>query len=161
MAKRTLNDRIIRALKPAKPGKRVEIFDSLVPGLSVRTTDAGVKSFTLATRYPGHKHPARRTIGRYGEGSLEQASNTAREWLPLVARGIDPAVEIERQRLAEQRKHAASFAAVEKISLAINSPENARVQRLHAISSVSSSRSWAGARSPRSPRATSSRLSSR
>jgi Arm domain-containing DNA-binding protein/integrase-like protein len=112
MAKRTLNDRIIKALKPAKPGRRVEVFDSIVPGLSVRVTDAGVKSFTLATRYPGHKHPARRTIGRYGEVSLERARNTAREWLQLVARGIDPAVEIERQRLAEQRKHAASFAAI-------------------------------------------------
>jgi integrase len=112
MARRTLTDRLIKALKPAKPGKRVEVFDGIVPGLSVRVTDAGVKSFTLATRYPGHEHPARRTIGRYGEVSLEQARNTAREWLQLVARGIDPAVELERQRLAEQRKHAASFAAV-------------------------------------------------
>jgi len=112
MARRTLTNRLIKALKPARPGKRVEVFDGIVPGLSVRVTDAGVKSFTLATRYPGHEHPARRTIGRYGEVSLEQARNTAREWLQLVARGIDPAVEIERQRLAEQRKHAASFAAV-------------------------------------------------
>src|SRR5262249_47788650 len=112
MARRTLTDRFIKALKPAKPGKRPAFFDAIVPGLAVRVTEAGVKSFALVTRYPGHEHPAPRTIGRYGEVSLEQARNTAREWLQLVARGIDPAVEIERQRLAEQRKHAASFAAV-------------------------------------------------
>jgi len=112
MTKRTLNDRIIKALKPAKPGKRVEVFDALVPGLSVRVTDKGAKTFMLVTRYPGSSNPARRALGAYGEITLEQARNRAREWLQLVQRGIDPAAEVERQRLAEQRKRADKFAAI-------------------------------------------------
>jgi integrase len=112
MAKRTLNDRIIKALKPAKPGKRVDVWDALVPGLGVRVTDTGVKTFTLVTRYPGHKNPARRALGGYGEITLEQARAKAREWLSLIQRGVDPQVEIERQRLAEQRKRAGTFASV-------------------------------------------------
>jgi hypothetical protein len=112
MAKRTLNDRIIKALKPAAAGKRREVWDALVPGLGVRVTDAGAKSFVLATRYPGRVNPARRALGSYGELTLEQARNKAREWLNLVGRGIDPAAEVERQRLAEQRKRAGTFASV-------------------------------------------------
>ena len=53
MAKRTLNDRIIRAIKPAPAGKRHEVWDALVPGLGLRTTETGAKTFVLATRYPG------------------------------------------------------------------------------------------------------------
>src|SRR5947209_5402629 len=110
MARRTLNDRIIKALKPAKPGKRAEIFDSIVPGLSVRVTDTGAKSFTLVTRYPGSSNPARRALGAYGEITLEQARVKARHWLELVGRGGEPTVGRARPRLAEQRPRAGTFA---------------------------------------------------
>jgi integrase len=112
MAKRTLNDWIIKALKPAPAGQRREVWDALVPGLGVRTTETGAKSFVLATRYPGSPNPARRTLGAYGELTLEQARNKARHWLDLVHHGVDPQTEVERQRLAEQRKRANTFAAV-------------------------------------------------
>jgi integrase len=113
MAKRTLNDRIIKSLKPAKPGKRVEIFDAIVPGLSVRVTETGHKSFMLVGRYPGASKTnttARRLLGAYGEITLEQARVKARHWLELVGRGTDPAIEVERQRAAELRKQAGTFA---------------------------------------------------
>src|SRR4029077_14434745 len=104
MAKRVLNDRIIKALKPAAAGTRREIWDALVPGLGIRVTETGAKSFVLATRYPGAKNPTRRALGGYGELTLEQARAKAREWLRLIEKGIDPVVEIERQRLTEVRK---------------------------------------------------------
>jgi integrase len=110
MARRTLNDRIIKSLKPAKAGQRHEVWDALVPGLGIRVTDRGTKSFVLVARYSGSNNPARRTLGSYGELTLEQARIKARRWLELVGRGIDPHVEIERQRLAEQRKQAGTFA---------------------------------------------------
>src|SRR5262249_41002497 len=112
MAKKTLTDRALKALKPAAPGKRNETWDAVVPGFGVRVTDTGAKSFVLVTRYPGSANPARRTLGSYGELTLEQARNKARYWLDLVGRGIDPAAEVERQRLAEQRRHADTFASV-------------------------------------------------
>jgi integrase len=112
MAKQTLNDRMIKALKPAKPKKRHETWDALVPGLGIRVTDTGAKSFVLATRYPGSSNPARRSLGAYGELTLEQARTKARHWLDLIQRGIDPQVEVERARVAEQRKRAGTFASV-------------------------------------------------
>jgi integrase len=110
--KKTLNDRLIKALKPAATGKRDEMWDSIVPGFGVRITDTGAKSFVLLARYPGSPNPTRRTLGGYGELTLQQARNKARSWLELLARGIDPQEEIERQRLAEQRKRAGTFANV-------------------------------------------------
>ncbi len=112
MAKRVLNNRAIRAIKPAAAGTRREIWDALVPGLGIRTTATGAKSFVLATRYPGSKNPVRRTLGSYGELTLEQARVKARHWLELVGRGVDPQVEVERERLAERRKAATTFGAV-------------------------------------------------
>jgi len=112
MAKQTLNDRVIKALKPAATGKRREVWDALVPGLGIRVTDTGAKSFVLVTRYPGSSNPARRALGSYGELTLEQARTKARRWLQLVERGVDPYVEVERERAAEQRKRKNTFAAV-------------------------------------------------
>jgi integrase len=107
-----LTDRTIRALKPAAAGKRVERWDGVVPGLGIRVTDTGAKSFVLNTRYPGSPNSTRRALGGYGELTLEQARNKARSWLELLARGIDPQEDIERQRLAEARKRAGTFASV-------------------------------------------------
>jgi integrase len=112
MARRALTDRTIKAIKPARAGKRSETWDAIVPSLGVRVTDTGAKSFVLATRYPGSHNPTRRSLGAYGELTLEQARTKARQWLALIQRGIDPAEEEERKRLAEDRKRANSFAAV-------------------------------------------------
>jgi integrase len=112
MPKRTLNDRTVKALKAAPRGQRFEAMDALVPGFGVRVTDKGAKTFILIARYPGSPNPTRRAIGEYGEISLEKARATARHWLELIRRGIDPREEVERQRLAEQRKRANTFAAV-------------------------------------------------
>jgi integrase len=110
--KRTLNDRIIRSLKAAPAGKRYEVMDTVVPGLGVRLTDKGAKTFILIARYPGSENPTRRALGEYGELTLEQARATARDWHTLIGRGLDPKEEVKRQRLAEQRKRANTFAAV-------------------------------------------------
>src|SRR5215831_19847615 len=113
MAK-ALPDRTIRSLKPAAPGKRTDRWDSVVSGFGVRVTDTGAKSFVLNARFPGspNHRSTRRTLGGYGELTLEQARNKARSWLELLGRGIDPREEIERQRAAELRKQADTFASV-------------------------------------------------
>ena len=104
MAKETLTDRRIKSLKVAPVGKRYDVMDSIVPGFGVRVTDKGNRSFFLLTRYPGSNNPTRRTIGRYGKVTLEQARNKAREWLEQVLSGIDPAIAIEHQAEEERRK---------------------------------------------------------
>jgi len=63
--KQELSDKGLRALKAAPEGDRYEIMDTQVPGLGVRVTDTGHRSFIFIARYPGHKNPARRTLGEY------------------------------------------------------------------------------------------------
>jgi integrase len=110
--KRTLNDRILKTLKPAEPGKRYEIKDTVVPGFWVRVTDKGHRTFILVARFPGSTNPTRGKLGDYGALTLEQARQKARGWLDRISKGIDPREEEERQRAAELRKRQNTFASV-------------------------------------------------
>jgi integrase len=112
MARRTLNDRLVAGLKPAKPGARYDVWDSIVPGFGVNVTSAGHRSFIVAKRIAGAKQPTRRKIGDVGAMSLADAREKARGWLALIAQGKDPSEEEERDRQAEQGKRRNSFASV-------------------------------------------------
>jgi hypothetical protein len=96
--KKPLTDRAIRALQPALEGKRRIVWDAIVPGLGIRVTDRGVKTFVLVTRYPGSTSPAPRSLGVYGGITLEAARAKARAWLELIASGIDPEQHAARKR---------------------------------------------------------------
>jgi integrase len=108
--KRTLNDRTLKALKPAPKGKTLDHMDALVPGFGVRVSETGRKTFVLLTRFPGSRNPTRRSLGIYGALTLEQGRNKARDWLELLRKGTDPKVEEERLHLAEQRTLNNTFA---------------------------------------------------
>jgi integrase len=108
--KTALTDRAIKAMKPA--AKAYDMHDAIVPGLALRVLPSGVKSFVLIARFPGSRNPTRRSLGQYGELTLEAARATARQWLELIARSIDPAEEVKRQRREQERKRAATFEAV-------------------------------------------------
>ena len=56
MAKVNLTDRAVTAAK-ADQGQRLEIWDALTPGLCLRVTDAGVKSWVLRYRTPDGRQP--------------------------------------------------------------------------------------------------------
>jgi integrase len=112
MPKRILTNRGLKALKPAAPGKRYDVMDAVVPGLGVRVTDTGSRTFILLARYPGKRNPTRREIAKCGAITLEKAREKARDWIELLRKGIDPAVEEERRRQGELRKQENSFAAV-------------------------------------------------
>ena len=96
-AKKPLTDRFISHLPFASPGKRRIVWDALVPGLGVRVTDKGVKSFVLVVRYPGYPNPTPRSLGTYGAISLEAARAKARDWLALIANGTDPHQHLARK----------------------------------------------------------------
>jgi integrase len=91
---------------------RQDTTDATIPGLGVRVSPKGRKTFVLTARYPGSSNPVRRAIGVYGDITLEQARATAREWRDLLRRGIDPAIEAERQRAAEMHRQTVTFGAV-------------------------------------------------
>jgi len=112
MSKKVLTDRALKALKRAKQGQRYEVADAVVPGLIVRVTDKGTKTFALVARFPGSHNPTRRALGEYGAMTLELARAEARKWHELLHRGVDPHAERERRRLAEARRRENSFVNV-------------------------------------------------
>jgi integrase len=113
VSRKNLTDAFVKSRKPAPPGQRLDYADAIVPGLALRVTDRGHKSFVLIARYPLQpKNPTRRALGNYGAISLEQARQKARGWLELVQKGIDPKVESERQKATAQRLQSNTFAAV-------------------------------------------------
>ena len=113
MSKENLTDRFIRSRKPASAGKRDDYHDAIVPGMALRVTDTGHKSFVLITRFPSHPlHPTRRALGDDGKITLDQAREKARAWLVLIEKGIDPAAQEARERAEAQRRQVNSFAAV-------------------------------------------------
>lgn len=106
MARQTLSDRTLKALKPAPAGGRYEIFDAIVPSMGVRVTDKGKRSFVLLARFPGSNNPTRRALGEYPVLELGDARTKAREWLALLEKGIDPKQQIEDERQAREREQA-------------------------------------------------------
>jgi integrase len=129
VAKQHLSDRFINSRGKAPAGTRIDYSDAGVPGLALRVTDRGHKSFVFIARYPLQpKNPTRRALGdcyvpkkgetapsgKIGNGALTlaEARGKAREWLDLISQGIDPKVEEERRRAAQQRRQANTFAAV-------------------------------------------------
>jgi integrase len=73
---------------------------------------SGVRSFVLVDRFPGKKHPTRKALGTYPLISLEDAREKARAWRKLIGKGIDPAAEEERERIANAQRQNCTFAAV-------------------------------------------------
>ena len=87
LAKKPLTDRAIAGVKPAPPGKRRLLWDAIVPGLALRVTDKGNRTFVLVTRYPGSRNPTPRSLGAVGAISLADARDTARQWLGQIRKG--------------------------------------------------------------------------
>ncbi len=67
---------------------RAEYRDAATPGLVLRVTAGGVKSFSLFRRVNGR--PARVTLGAFPAMTVEQAQRRARELQGQIVMGIDP-----------------------------------------------------------------------
>jgi integrase len=91
--------RIIQAtiakLTPPKRGNRIE-WDGEIPGLGLRITAGGARSFVLDYRIHGRKR--RFTIGRYPEWTATAARDRALELRRGIREGIDPLEAREQDR---------------------------------------------------------------
>jgi integrase len=134
--KRALSDRIISALKAASDGKPYDVADTIAPGLAVRVMPAAAgqkpsKTFTLIARYGGPRsNPARRSLGRVGQITLDQAREKARRWLALIAQGTDPGEEEKRIAAEAERRRANTIAAVVEDYIAMEAPKQRRGQHV-------------------------------
>jgi integrase len=88
--RRKLTKQIIASAKAQE--RETITWDGEVPGLGLRVTPSGAKSFILKTRIGGGRSaPTRKpTLGKVGDLTLDQARGKAREWKALAADGIDP-----------------------------------------------------------------------
>ena len=89
--RRILNDTTIRSLKPPPTG-RVDYFDDLTPGLSLRVTARNARTWTVFYRSKNGRQK-RLTLGRYPAVKLVDARELAREAQRNVAHGGDPVGE--------------------------------------------------------------------
>src|SRR5688572_4973627 len=71
-----MNDEIIDALTPKR--KRYLVYDSIFPGLAVRVSPKGKKTYVMVGRFNGNKHPTRRSLGVVGRITVECARDKAR-----------------------------------------------------------------------------------
>jgi integrase len=125
MPKRNLTDRALKALKPARAGQHYDVADAAVPGLAVRVSETGRRTFVLIGRFPGSANPTRRALGQFGALTLAEARERAREWHKLIEKGIDPRTHQEREQQAEQRRRSNSFRSVAEdfLRLAVIGPD--------------------------------------
>jgi integrase len=119
MARVTVNDKKLASLaKQAKrwpSARKLIVSDALVPGaVACVRGSTGHVSLGMVTRFPLHPtHPTFRKWGDYaGPESLKPWRDGIREWISLIAKGVDPQIEQARQRAVAQRAQINSFQAL-------------------------------------------------
>jgi integrase len=139
--RRNLSDRKLKSLKRDRSLEdklgHYDTWDTDVRGLGVRVSKTGRRTFVLMARYPGKSAPARRALGTYGELTLGEAREKARQWKKLIERGIDPEIAAEAERQAALRQNANTFAAVAEDYLRVQvigpDPEHPRQRKAKEV----------------------------
>ena len=105
-----LNDRQIKAAKPADTGKKIKLFDG--NSLYLEVTPAGGKIFRMRYRIDGKEKDL--TIGKYPTVSLVEARQAAENARRMIAQEQDPSAM--KQQAKQERKTALlnTFANVTK-----------------------------------------------
>jgi len=118
-----LTDLTLRKLAAAG-ANRTEIWDSRVPGLGVRVSKAGTKTFILMFRHRGLKR--RMTLGRYPTLTLADARDKAIDALRVVTAGSDPILQSQDHDDASFQFATVVDAYVERHCKAHNKASTAR-----------------------------------
>jgi len=100
------NKNSISNLPTPDKGKRLEAHDKKNPGLIIRVTDVGTKTFYAYKRI-ARQAPRRLKLGRYPDMTIEQARRTAKGLISEMAEGIHP---------RDKEKEAKRKTKVEKLS---------------------------------------------
>ena len=95
-----LTDKQVLALKAAK-GKRAEVFDQQEPGLLLRVSDSGRRTWFFRYRLADGRQP-RLKLGTYPATDIAEARRRTQEARRIVEAGEDPAA-IERRAEADAR----------------------------------------------------------
>jgi integrase len=88
---------------PTGPKQQVAYDTGGVPGFGVVVSPTGVKTFILKFRTNASTIPKRLTIGRYGELTVDQARDIAKDALHDARKGEDPVAAKRQARIEERR----------------------------------------------------------
>jgi hypothetical protein len=92
--KAKLTELSVARLRPPKSG-RLEVWDSTLPAFGLRVTSNGARSYVVAIRKPGARHPSRIKVGEPGRTALADARTKARQ---MMETGGAPEPEPEPER---------------------------------------------------------------
>ena len=123
--RKKLTEMAVARIKPPQSG-RLEVWDAHLPAFGLRITAAGARSYVVALRKPGAKHPSRLKVGEPGRMALADARNRARELMadPGALAPTENQTEndtvasvaeefIQRHVLANRRERSGSDAAAQ------------------------------------------------
>jgi hypothetical protein len=110
-----LTDRFLASLTVEAGRKDRLVFDTACPGLGVRVTTKGTRSFLAQWTDPATRRKIREPIGIWGSLTIEQAREAVRARLGAVAKGISPRAERERQRQETERERAEAALSFEAL----------------------------------------------
>jgi integrase len=102
--KARLTDLSVARLKPPKTG-RLEVWDLILPAFGLRLTAAGRRSWIIAVRKPGAKHPVRHKLGQLPKMKLGEARSMARDLLEDPAAVVEEKGAKAEREAAEAREH--------------------------------------------------------
>ena len=132
MSRIVLTDKFITSPARVPTKGRRDYFDALVPGLGLNVGSSGHRSFILYSRFPGNPNPTRRRIGQYGAITLETARQMAREWIVLMMKGVDPAVDKRQKntKVAREIRHTFDALAEAFLRQKVKGPAYCELERL-------------------------------
>lgn len=127
MASRMLTELALQRLTTPKSG-RLEIGDKLTPGLVLRVTERGVRSWSVCYKVPGERGMSRTgrplrgaqhriTLGQYPAVSLPKAREEARKIIEAAIGGRDPRPE-RREFFRERHENTVESVSRRMIKLA-------------------------------------------
>jgi integrase len=99
-------DRLLKSLGIESHRKDRLVFDTDCPGLGVRLTSKGTRSFLVQWTDPVTRRKLRESLGVWGNITIEQARKAARARLGEVAKGVDVVGDRQRRRAASERERA-------------------------------------------------------
>jgi integrase len=110
-----LTDRFLAALSVNKDRKDRLVFDTVSPGLGVRVTAKGTRTFIVQWTDPVTKRKVREPLGIWGSLSIDQAREAAKVRLGQVAKGINPRAERLRLKAEDDRERAEAALSFEAL----------------------------------------------
>jgi integrase len=122
--RKQLTEAMVTKLVPPTTG-RIELFDAIVPGLALRVSPNGAKSYTVRGRVKGQASPLRITLGDATVMKLTDARQAASDALRAMRSGNDPReiklatiAAADRERTKAERERRNTFETVAEAFIA-------------------------------------------